>query len=305
MNEYALEPNEVASMADKISLPVDELQPHPLQLEVYGTVDLDETFIDSIRTQGLIQPPVVTQIGLEYVLISGHRRVEALKVLGVKYVEVLLRSYNSEEEMTLDFLASNKHRNKTSAVMIRETLKLITATTVPTDVNANDLEDLADAERLSVGLSTSAIAQRIGMTKDFVKAVKVVFSNEFRESYFGDIAKAGFKLSKAARKAFERQWDAVREQVVNDEINLYEAASAIRGERLKVTGKGAKVKNPKPVKGKVVVLDDDVNHHDNAMQFLRDTKGEDFDAFSFDEMGVNGWDDLADLLVAYANHVNA
>lgn len=304
MNEYALEPNEVASMADKISLPVDELQPHPLQLEVYGTVDLDETFIDSIRTQGLIQPPVVTQIGLEYVLISGHRRVEALKVLGVKYVEVLLRSYDSEEEMTLDFLASNKHRNKTSAVMIRETLKLLTAKPVPTGLSTSDIDDIAESVNFTEGLSTATVAQRVGMTTDFVKAVRVVFADSFREQYFDDLQKSGVKLSKSARKAFERQWDAVREQVVNDEINLYEAASAIRNERAKVTGKGAKVKNPKPVKGKVVVLDDDVNHHDNAMQFLREMYGERFEDGPTKVMDVS-WDLIAELMVDYANHVNA
>lgn len=300
----AYAPEDMAAMAEKLTLPVDNLQPHPMQLEVYGTVDLDETFVDSIRTQGLLQPPVVTMIDDEPVIISGHRRVEALKVLGVKYVDVLMRDYDSEEEMTLDFLASNKHRNKTSAVMIRETMKFITANLVPTEGNSNDVEELADAVTLTAGLSTSAIAQRLGMSSDFVKAVRVVFSDPFREGYFDDIAKAGVKLPKAARKAFEKQWDAVREQVLADEINLYEAASAIRSERSKVTGKGGKVKSQKIPKAKVAVLDESVNHLDNAIQFLRDKKGEDFDGFSFDEMGVCSWQDLAELMVEYANAVN-
>lgn len=300
----AYAPEEMATMADKTTLPVDNLQPHPMQLEVYGTVHLDETFVDSIRSQGLLQPPVVTMIDDEPVIISGHRRIEALKALGVKYVDVLVRHYDNEEEMTLDFLASNKHRNKTSAVMIRETMKFIAAIPMPTEVNSNDVEELADAESLTAGMSTSAIAQRLGMSSDFVKAVRVVYSDPFREKYFNDIAKAGVKLSKAARKAFEKQWDAVREQVLADEINLYEAASAIRAERSKVTGKGGKVKSQKIPKAKVVVLDESVNHLDNAIQFLRDKKGEEFDGFSFDEMGVCSWEDMAELMVEYANVVN-
>jgi ParB-like chromosome segregation protein Spo0J len=63
---------------------VDSLKHHPLNELVYKLSGLDE-LMDSIKEVGLLQPLTIDQYNQ---VISGNRRFECLRILGVDKVEV-------------------------------------------------------------------------------------------------------------------------------------------------------------------------------------------------------------------------
>ncbi|MGN1444090.1 MAG: ParB/RepB/Spo0J family partition protein [Acutalibacteraceae bacterium] len=71
---------------EKITIPIDELQPfeeHP-----YKVLDDEEMeqLVESIRENGVLTPILVTHLDLraeKYDIVSGHRRYAACKKLGI------------------------------------------------------------------------------------------------------------------------------------------------------------------------------------------------------------------------------
>lgn len=119
----------------EIDLENDLILPHPKQHELYGEEVLDEDFVESIKLQGVLQPPVVTYFkdvkdGFEnheypkdaIVFISGHRRWKgSLKAGRVKlYCE--LKRYGNYFDSEVDHITYNKQRKKSKAQIAKELL---------------------------------------------------------------------------------------------------------------------------------------------------------------------------------------
>ncbi len=103
--------------------------------------DLDE-LIDSIRQTGLQQPLTVSKADNSYVLLSGHRRIKALKILfeesaEVRYNGIILSEdsipviiqyeYKTKEEQFKALIASNCYRHiskETNRKLINEAVKI-------------------------------------------------------------------------------------------------------------------------------------------------------------------------------------
>jgi len=84
---------------------VSELSQHPKNDEIYGDTDeLEDTFIASIREKGVLEPLVITD-GKQ--VISGHRRLEAARQVGLESVPV------RKSEFENDFTQKGKKRRKT------------------------------------------------------------------------------------------------------------------------------------------------------------------------------------------------
>jgi phage N-6-adenine-methyltransferase len=99
----------------------EELEPHPKNREIYGDTDdvddLDETFVDSVRQKGVLEPLVLTD-GKQ--IISGHRRWLAAKAAGVETVPVWKSTFDSdlaEREALIEF---NRQREKTPGQLVNE-----------------------------------------------------------------------------------------------------------------------------------------------------------------------------------------
>jgi ParB family transcriptional regulator, chromosome partitioning protein len=63
-----------------------------------------EEFKESIRTSGVIEPPVITG---EMVIVSGHQRIRACKELGITEVNCEVRIYDSEDKVLKDLIETN------------------------------------------------------------------------------------------------------------------------------------------------------------------------------------------------------
>ena len=69
-------------------LPIDFLQPNPLQPRGVITPESLSELIDSIKTHGIIQPLVVAHTPAGYQIIAGERRWRASRLVGLKEVPV-------------------------------------------------------------------------------------------------------------------------------------------------------------------------------------------------------------------------
>ena len=71
---------------------------------------------DSINRQGLINPITVMSVsGGKYRVIAGHRRLEAVKRLGLPHIECQVLESMSEKDIVLTQLAENVQRKNMSA----------------------------------------------------------------------------------------------------------------------------------------------------------------------------------------------
>jgi len=97
---------------------VSELQPHPKNRELYGdTDDLGESFIESIREKGVLEPLVITS---DKQVVSGHRRLKAATEVGIESVPVRISEFDTdlaEREALIEF---NRQREKTPGQIVNE-----------------------------------------------------------------------------------------------------------------------------------------------------------------------------------------
>jgi ParB family chromosome partitioning protein len=92
-------PNEEAAL----SIPIDSIDPNPLQpRRMFQSERLSE-LAQSIRTNGIIQPLVVRRSGARYQLVAGERRWRAAKLAGNQSVPVVIREIPDDRllEITL------------------------------------------------------------------------------------------------------------------------------------------------------------------------------------------------------------
>jgi len=94
---------------------VEKLVSHPLNKEIYTLSDID-SLSESISQVGLLVPLTINQ---EFQVISGNRRLECIKRLGWKEVEVQKLNVQKEDEILL-LIHYNKQRTKTIQEILHE-----------------------------------------------------------------------------------------------------------------------------------------------------------------------------------------
>jgi len=99
----------------------NELRPHPRNTDIYGDTDdperLEDTFVESIREKGVLEPLVVTD---DKKVISGHRRRLAAVETETNTVPVRFAEFSTdlgEREALIEF---NRQRQKTPGQIINE-----------------------------------------------------------------------------------------------------------------------------------------------------------------------------------------
>jgi len=77
---------------------ISKLRSHPKNKDVYGDAEEGQVgdLITSIEEVGLLHPPVITPEGF---VISGHRRLAALREMGRKYVECEIVDVSQQNEL--------------------------------------------------------------------------------------------------------------------------------------------------------------------------------------------------------------
>lgn len=94
-----------------------ELRPHPKNVEIYNDA-IDGVFLQSIQEKGIIQPLLITTNGI---IISGHRRWEAARKIGLKEVPVIVSDLTDDLDIIEALIITNKdQRERTNEQMARE-----------------------------------------------------------------------------------------------------------------------------------------------------------------------------------------
>lgn len=85
------------------TIPIDSIDPNPLQPRHAFHSERLEELAQSIRSNGIIQPLVVRRVGARYELIAGERRWRAAKLANISEVPVVIREIPDDRllEITL------------------------------------------------------------------------------------------------------------------------------------------------------------------------------------------------------------
>ncbi len=126
------------------SWPIARLRPNPLnprtELQTAGLEEL----AGSIRAQGVLQPLLVTPQG---VVVAGHRRLAAARLVGLAQVPVLVRDLDRVQQQEI-ILVENLQREALSPVE----------------------EARAYRQLLDAGVTTAELARRVGITTARINA---------------------------------------------------------------------------------------------------------------------------------------
>ncbi|MBN4074797.1 ParB N-terminal domain-containing protein [bacterium AH-315-E09] len=101
------DPNEKAVSGENIKLKLEELvafKNHPFKL--YEGDRLND-MVESIKNLGVIVPIVVRKKGLRHEILSGHNRVNAAKIAGLKDIPAVIKEGLTEEEAILIVTETN------------------------------------------------------------------------------------------------------------------------------------------------------------------------------------------------------
>jgi len=87
-----------------LSLPLDQIQPNPLQpRDVFDPERLSE-LAQSIRENGIIQPIIVRRAGEGYQLIAGERRWRAAKLAMLSHVPAVIQDFADDRLMEITLI---------------------------------------------------------------------------------------------------------------------------------------------------------------------------------------------------------
>lgn len=93
---------------------VKDLIPHPKNEFYFDEMAGQkwQEFLESVRTSGVIEPPVVTD---KRVIVSGHQRIRACKELGIESINCEVRIYENEDRVLKDLIETNIRQRGTIA----------------------------------------------------------------------------------------------------------------------------------------------------------------------------------------------
>lgn len=193
-------------MRDRVDiLPINNLQPNPLQPR--GTISPNtlEDLVRSIKEHGVLEPLVVAQTPAGTQIIAGERRWRASKIAGLTEVPVIIKETTPQGMLEMAII-ENVQR---------------------TDLNA--IERAKAFERLlrEFGLTTSGVSERVGKSASYV-------SNSLRLLTLPDALKDGL-LSGVITEGHARALAAIddtRAMIEAYKIVLRESASVRRAEEL-------------------------------------------------------------------------
>ena len=104
------------TVADQGEVDINAIVPNPKQPRTIFDTDALNELSASIKEVGVLQPPVVRDLGNgRYELIMGERRFRAAKAAGLKSIPVIIRQ-TPDNELLREALIENIHRSQLNAI---------------------------------------------------------------------------------------------------------------------------------------------------------------------------------------------
>ena len=223
-------------------IPVDQLQPNPLQPRGVITPESLVDLIDSIKEHGILEPLVIAKTPAGYQIIAGERRWRAAKYAGLTHVPTIIKETTPRGMLELAII-ENVQR-----------------------VDLNALDRARGFQRLmdEFGLTNADVAQRIGKSPAYV-------ANSLRLLRLPDALKDGL-LSALISEGHARALAAIEDpglMVEAYKIILKEAGSVRRAEDLarRMKLKSGQKEHPKTAADKPIIISEEV---DRMVETLKD-----------------------------------
>jgi|GEM_PF-2710840 len=190
----------------------------------------DRDLIESIREVGLLQPLCVRRHGQlpdEHIVISGHRRLQACQVVGIKKVECLILSADTEEEqitMKMDLVLSNRTRDRSNpAIQAKEVAFL--------ENHMRELKKIRP-DRFKGLTIRSLVAVELGVSERTVASAEKINNNLDQETYSAFMA--GELSQRKALEAADNNRIAAGKKTRTNYLNFDEIALPAREEISKI-----------------------------------------------------------------------
>lgn len=176
-------------MADStkiVELPVGKLNAHRLNEYLYQD-GADEELVESVRKHGILTPIQATGTGK--VIISGHRRLDAAKRLGLATVPVILLPKMFPEDETEMLIEMNRQRPKTNEQKAREAHILTDCETKRRRRLKREASD--EAAPVFNESVRESVAKKLGVSPEHVKRSVAVTNAIDEAERAGDTERAG------------------------------------------------------------------------------------------------------------------
>lgn len=168
---------------------VDKLKPHPRNKLIYGQEDVAD-LVAQIEERGRIVVPLI--VNSDYVILSGHRRWGAAKIIGIEMVPCEIRTFDTPEDELEFLLHSNITRKKSGEQLAREGIALEEVISVQSAERRNrrlkQFQSVRDDSSLTVDADDSSDSMQednndevtVGRTRDEVaKVLKIRSGKQF------------------------------------------------------------------------------------------------------------------------------
>lgn len=105
-------------IGEVVRVPIDSILENPMNYEIYSSKhDKEDADLESsIQLYGQLEPCIVNKKTSQ--LISGHRRYNTIKRLGIETIDVIYKSVGVLE--IIELIQSNRHREKSLVEKINE-----------------------------------------------------------------------------------------------------------------------------------------------------------------------------------------
>ena len=228
-----------------MKIEINKLQSHPYNRMIYGYEENNE-LLERIRSSGWIKPILITP---NFTILSGHRRVDCCKTLGiseveceiiegdpVKYLEIMLSENQyrvkttfqllKESEIYCDLEKQKAYKRQKQAEKIESALDLVETFPQGQTVGGGNLPPLAEK-----GRTRDIVAEKIGMSgRTYDKGKKVMKRIEEEEDptlkeFFGAALNENID---ATAKLIEKPYGTIREIKDRTYIDLKNLGKVVR-----------------------------------------------------------------------------
>ena len=153
-------------------IPINQLKTCSINAEIYRDSNVED-LINSIQEVGLLQKIVVTTDNL---IVSGHRRLKALKILGWTEVECEVKEIG-EDDLAITLVLYNQHRTKVASELLNEIKVLYEKLWVGRGKNkgiGGRNPNIRDVVANKVGISSSKIQQLLYIEENQPELLKLI-----------------------------------------------------------------------------------------------------------------------------------
>lgn len=98
-------------------IPIDEIEDNPFNPRQFYSEESIKQLAESIKRVGLIHSITVREHNDKYEIVAGHRRFRALRMLGRKSIEVVLKELNDDEMLDIAVTENLDRKDLTNVEM--------------------------------------------------------------------------------------------------------------------------------------------------------------------------------------------